>query len=984
MAQEIAFSGLSHQPSDYDSPDGALSVAINLIPEEGALRPVPSPVVKLYTGSTYGRGDRPVATHTTATYTHIILRSFNDETNGLRFFFIDEDDIPQDGGVTEEQLTPITSLFGAMDEQEADTLTYKAIGNILLLFSSTRTHYLYWRDNAYDYLGTRLPDPKLSFGLYLDGVASKKFKISQSFTQGSDGDDNDVLAYCKEEDRSALTQTVLASVNRLVNERATGKGRFAFPFFVRYAVRLYDDSYIMQSAPVLMNPTTGEAPYVTLQTYGCTAKVDAATGKTVYTTVDKLAYMGSSLSSFLDNIKDEKVRAFLVRGQLNYKHTPDADDASWADIVERWRDIAVSVDIFVSAPIYTYDQSGTVSAVKAYGYERNLELANDGKAPWHVGDVTDAATGTPSGKEKYQLVSGIRFKNVEDMDNDDAAERYFTVSYDGWRIALPGYDGDELKEKHTSASTFYLLKSIPIEELVTGERTAVEVNDDYLQSLLVKRTLEDDYDSHDTLIPSTAYVYNSRLNLAGLVKHRRTRFDATLFQQCLTDIVYDSQSYASAAGLDYNTRVAVRLLVEGKSYYVDGGSSENIHTSTVRWFYYPDAAAKEVFLITRDVVRDEDGNVVYTDQTDTSSGRPVLIPQTKEYVRSFKLTAHDFLNGAYAYLPDIEESDAAAPVPDTLIATPILNKIYTSEVNNPFSFPVTGINTVGTGTVKALASLTEAVSEGQFGQYAVYAFTDEGVWAMQVSTATGGFSSASPVSRDIITGAVCQSDGAVFFPTERGVMKLSGSSVQCISDVLFADTPVEFAPYKGLVTLAGMERTAALRDYLKGAQLAFDYVHQRLLLFNYDFDYAYLYSLKSQQWGGVRWRMQGTLEGYPECLVTDGEGRLYDLTRTGDEYPDQFLLTRPVKLGDGGVLKTVSRLYLRGLLPLRGTGVALYASRNLFDWHLLSSSNLARIARTGGTPFKYFTVAVTCALKRGMALTGLSVEAEARYGNKLR
>ena len=41
--KEIKYNGYSAQPSDYECQDGDLAVAINLIPEDGALKPVHPP-----------------------------------------------------------------------------------------------------------------------------------------------------------------------------------------------------------------------------------------------------------------------------------------------------------------------------------------------------------------------------------------------------------------------------------------------------------------------------------------------------------------------------------------------------------------------------------------------------------------------------------------------------------------------------------------------------------------------------------------------------------------------------------------------------------------------------------------------------------------------------------------------------------------------------------------------------------------------------
>ena len=42
----------------------------------------------------------------------------------------------------------------------------------------------------------------------------------------------------------------------------------------------------------------------------------------------------------------------------------------------------------------------------------------------------------------------------------------------------------------------------------------------------------------------------------------------------------------------------------------------------------------------------------------------------------------------------------------------VTNKIYTSEINNPFYFPVTGINTVGTGKILGIFDCCKSTITG--------------------------------------------------------------------------------------------------------------------------------------------------------------------------------------------------------------------------------------------------------------------------------
>ena len=85
----------------------------------------------------------------------------------------------------------------------------------------------------------------------------------------------------------------------------------------------------------------------------------------------------------------------------------------------------------------------------------------------------------------------------------------------GGVLVTPKRSADAVKEDIRSCSQFYFLHSIRVEELKT-ERTIIPVKEDYLQSLVTREVMTDDYDSHDKIIPHQAFAYNSRLNLSGV------------------------------------------------------------------------------------------------------------------------------------------------------------------------------------------------------------------------------------------------------------------------------------------------------------------------------------------------------------------------------------------------------------------------------------------------------------------------------------
>lgn len=59
------------------------------------------------------------------------------------------------------------------------------------------------------------------------------------------------------------------------------------------------------------------------------------------------------------------------------------------------------------------------------------------------------------------------------------------------------------------------------------------------------------------------------------------------------------------------------------------------------------------------------------------------------------------------------------------------NILRVSELENPFVFPSEQTYTISNGEITGIATITAALSEGQFGEFPLYVFTEEGIWALQ-------------------------------------------------------------------------------------------------------------------------------------------------------------------------------------------------------------------------------------------------------------
>ena len=945
MNQEIKYSGFSAVPSDYECQDGSLAVSINLLPEDGALKPLQSPAEVLQLED----GEKVLYIHKTSAFTHYIILKLDEETYYYQLWFYDvETKKRQKISNEDEQISSVTS-----------------IGNTLIVLYPTLTLYFLWNGDNYTRLGSHLPEINLSFGLQgHPRLFSKSDSDKSKFTITFDAMSiSTMLGEFPDTQKTQITSQIMAKVNKFLAEQSVNKGRFALPFFVRYALRLFDGSLVMHSAPILMNPCTTNNPIVFW-----TEAYSKDSSKTVNNAVCDLMLVACDLDYAYDNVT--------------------------SDDISQWKDIIKSVDIFVSKPIYPYDQSGEIESCKE---------SDDFKSVF-VGRLYK--DGASSSIEEDKIVPTVEGSELLDSYYtqwlyEQIYAMYFTTDRKvPWAVfRLPEYTSSKNAENLRNCSNFYLLHSIELSEL-SKERTVVPVEDEYLQSLVAREVMTDDYLTHDTIVPKYTFGYNSRMNFANAKRQLFKGFPmSSMLAYCNTRMNFGlngttiqlSRPTGILGHFTDNYSIKVYIKENGEEYSVIIGGSYDKKLSNFLtddstsgrgeswgcYFFYPNANAYKMTII------------------------PYGYGAGQQMGQSYDITlkAHDFLNGAYALLDyDIirKTSGAYSGMTDDyteFVDTP--NKIYTSEVNNPFYFPLSGINTVGTGEIKGICSAAKALSQGQFGQFPLYAFTTEGVWALEVSS-TGTYSARQPITRDVCINpdGITQLDSAVLFPTDRGIMLISGSQTTCISEAINSEYPfdaTQLPSFTKLHAMLGHEPTTdkclptlPFTEFLTQCQMIYDYVHQRVIVYAPSITYAYVYSLKTQQWGMIFSNIASHLNSYPEALAVDSSNAVLNFSVPTTDAVKCLYTTRPLKLEAANTLKTIDNIIQRGFFRKGNVATALYGSRDLINWHLVWSSKDHYLRGFRGSPYKYFRIAGVATLNADENIFGASVQFSPRQANQPR
>ena len=1030
MNQEIKYRGQTAYPSDGNAPDGDLALSCNLLHEKGALCPLmpPKPIFnigpgnKLFLHSAGGHGNYIAYNPATRSVSWI-----GDRTQGLF-----------------NTRRPIS-----FDRDIGMIINIAAVGNIIILSTANNLFYIRFdaAKNTYTYLGTHIPDIRLRFGLKLNfaisEITDKNLKVTEANkTSGSivtddeqweaiisvpydlsvkegtlmrnypdatsdrwvgsdyiplginiepdteyrfrwdvitgthlhetviriygtdkNGDRKLLLAVQSErstsgtiEEKSRFDQeytdvcyliytyagttdissystrghlhiargvdhsatdpdkvdytidytlesytAIMGAANKFTAEQTSEKSRFIYPFFARYAVRLYDGSYTYVSPPALMIPNSGYVPAIS------------------YSSNHNLGTQ-MILSAFAADLQYSLER----------------------QIPEDWRDLIDGIDIFVSQPLWAYDQGLDYDGTKnLFSFYRTVLSLGFGRP--YFDNAPESADYTICHLEDY----------IRNYGANTIGDSYF--------IKIAARTEEDIHKSLQTTSTFYRITSLGMADIEksVGTMTDLQIDKGTLSSLPARVPLVEDTLMYAGFTGGRIYEYNRRLHICG----------ATVILP-VPPHPLDCAAYISE-NEGYSVRTYVYLNTDDGQRIVYSDRTGSLCTS---WYFYPDPRAfKAAFVLFDD------------------TGVPIGICEVP-------LTRHELLNGAFWSAEDITGSLEFKPTDTnpfnrTDPGVPAPSSIYVSEPNCPFTFKSSAAVSVGARRVYAIAAAVSALSQGQFGEHPLYAFTSDGVWALSVSS-SGTYTAVQPVTRDCVTNidSITSIDSSVLFASDRGIMELSGSSSTCLTELIADDYPFDLKQLKGLERIF-VEKVSSgpsilsplpFSTYISRCEMIYDYARRRVYIYNSSADYAYVFSIESGSWGMALLSLSSGVNSYPEALAVDRDGNLVDFGQDASRSVRSMLVTRPLSLELPNVLKTVDRVLQRGFFSRSDLAVVLYASRDNINWHLVWSSRDSCLSGFAGSPYRYFRIAVVSDLTPDHYIFGATVSLTPRLTNKIR
>lgn len=908
----IQLRGISRNPSDRITDDGGCADSLNAYISDSEIAPINAavPCNDEFGLKQDGTSYEPVYVHKTNEYEHFIVHN---RTHGELAY------------VSNDVYTPILQT-----RDDINKITH--VGNTLVIATSSQVVFFLFRDGKYMMINLNEEIlPKLSFVNVnqpnggKDGVTYDVWSYDQYesdwnvMPNGNPTRNYEVTDEQQKDALSKLWQTYRAMID---NNKALGC--FSEPVMLRYAVRMFDGSYLWTSPPIMVGSslTKDIDPTIPFGNFG---------------------NVSTPVNAFIANKHDTRSSQTYIQLATPYKI---GVNFYRTDYINSLKDIISSIDVFMSAPIDFY----------------------------------------PDGETK---VKGEYDKTV----SDDYYNSCYRLTFD----PVNSEDPKKIEDAVLSASTFFLAKRYMLEDIPEGMDI---LSDDFLgENLFTKERFDDSKIATFIANAQSVGSYNSRLIAVGydeiisrgigVLNGQHANAFESVAEDVLTNVTYAFAYHISGKNLiirDMDAKSggsAYRMAPDVGKGSMDRNEIVDTLSTPYAWISHPDPECTKVSI--------------------RMYNEGVLVSGYE-----LEMKPHPFLSCSYAFLgignriykADMEGKGDIDNYTDKPIAKN-RNKVAISTSANPFAFALTGRLTFGSD-VRALAIASEPMSVGQFGQFPIYFFADDGIYTTEI-TPDGNFGSRPT----FVSGDVCSSPSkivptkdTVFFMSRRGLIGISGRQTICVSEHMNGhayNIPEEILPLIELADFEGMADkdvpVESFGNYMhrSGTKIAYDYEGERLICFNSAYDYQYAYSLKTQTWHRTKYgKLSTVLNLYPRCIITQMSSRrqgdvivttypLMDISLVNDpSIPPKkiMVVSRPFDLQEPDVLKTITDVRVRGSFAKGAVKFILEGSQDGINFYTISTLR--------GKAWKMFRIIILGNLDVYERISWIDIMYDSRFTNRLR
>ena len=525
----------------------------------------------------------------------------------------------------------------------------------------------------------------------------------------------------------------------------------------------------------------------------------------------------------------------------------------------------------------------------------------------------------------------------------------------------------------------------------------------FYQDYATREVLTIDNFTNHSISGKVSYIYNSRLILGNTA----TSLGSCLTNNSVTGLASSRTGVAKYGSLLFEIALktsdgdkTVKYVQENQEYYDLSGKKTWYFNSVIG---YPDRRAYHMKIYHK---------------TDLTGGKQtklldVDLKASEKYNFSYYTSgAHETIEAGFSFITvSYTDPYATAEFVDLTSEGDVIydeNRVQISELNNPLYFPAENSYQVGTGEILAVATNSEPLSQGQFGEYPLIVFTTKGIWTLLQGSGDVLFSNILPLNGEVASSRdqiVSLSQG-VTYSTKEGLFLISGRNVQDITQMLVGRINTDFqanAQYlfginnQSTVQLVNNLSTVDAKSYILGANVGFDKDNNELVISNDNYDYSYVMNFDSGAWYKISASYAYFINKYPKLLAVKRYTTLDHVYSLSDEHFEQevhtLITTRPLKLGAGNTFKLLHRVIQRCEIETKENtfaGFYIFGSNDLRKWQLLQgvdkkSGKITDLFTTRShVKCKYFIVVLSAQLKEGSSINELDLQHYLKLSNKLR
>lgn len=806
--------------------DGELEECVNLIPENGQLKPVQNPSaldgivmedVVLYEGTEGEQTftDILMYVHENGTFTHYIAKTCygsNDEEYEVEEYLTFYADGGKHLDLWKWQINPGVTI---------NQITH--VGNTLIVLTSEGIERFLWKDGTYMALGNDFPELDIQFGLEGEIVSTVKTDLVELVNQRKTSEDDYTFETVEAFDEDA-------SHNPIVIQGDKGDTRnYTFNINIA-AATVYRITLIEQNPRITIKMYTslsnsrayvseGKRPSIVIKTD------TPATSLTVYleTTGSFQAVHDRNYRCTLLVEKSTSNESSILKHDLgNYNAIMGAVREFVSEKVNALNKFVYP--FFIRYSYKLYDGTYTKPSVPC------LMIPTTGQAPL-LGII--AETSSASGEETYgsvildAIVCKLMYKIKHSSNLDAWSDIIKGISF---AITQPVYTYDSSKEFNLEREYFKL----SIHKDTTGHQSQNGINRPASTGTVGEENLSDAFGENGEFLIEpvnnagsstiTRDIYMPQKKTADLYEELARSGNFYIIKEMNLDEYEEARTRTSTDFQELEMKDGTIETLVGRSRMSDGYMSLNKLIANNAFQYnhrlnianyteqkfkgYPVALMQgyvsgtddvsiiaDVELIENGISQSVRCNIhydnlnpmiwfyypsiyaksatLYKTVTETAEGEEVIT----YYTATMLLDVSEVLTGSYwiGNKEDIvwEEIESIPTAPATAEYS-YPNRIMQTKVDNPFAWEEK-VSSVASDKILAICAVTKPLSQNMFGQNPLVAFTNDGIWGLTVN-ADGTYGAPQSINRDIVTNTKCiiQTDEAIIYATDQGLKITTG------------------------------------------------------------------------------------------------------------------------------------------------------------------------------------------------------------------